>query len=120
MDSILTSIKKLLGIEEEYTHFDPDIIIGINSAFMALNQIGIGPTDGFSITSGEETWASYLETAINLEAVKSYIFLRTRLLFDPPTTAGMIEAVERQMREYEWRLMAQVDKFVEEVVPEEV
>jgi hypothetical protein len=107
MDSILTSIKKLLGPEEDDTHFDPDIVMHINTVFMALNQIGIGPEIGFSISDKTKTWVDYLGTNVNLEAAKSYIYLKVRLVFDPPSSTPLIEAIERQITELEWRLSIQ-------------
>ena len=104
MDSILTSIKKLLGVGEEYTHFDADIIMHINSVIFVLTQIGIGPVDGFSITSKDQTWDDFLQGRINIESVKSYVYLKVRLLFDPPNNSFLVEAIERQISEYEWRL----------------
>ena len=112
MDSILTSIKKLLGIMEEYDHFDNDIIMHINTALMTLSQIGVGPETGFLITNDEATWADFLRSATNIEAVKSYIYLRVRILFDPPSSSSVIEAMNRQIQELEWRLNIQVDKEV--------
>lgn len=110
MDSILTSIKKLLGIEEEYGHFDNDIIMHVNSVFMTLNQLGIGPEEGFSITTDEQTWFDFLGESKNLEAVKSYVFLKVRLIFDPPTNSSLLEAMKQQEKEYEWRLNVQAEK----------
>ena len=107
MDSILTSIKKLLGPEEDDTHFDPDIIMYINTVLMALNQIGVGPEAGFSISDKTTTWATYLGTNVNLEAVKSYIYLKVRLIFDPPSSTPLIDAIERQIKELEWRILIQ-------------
>lgn len=104
MDSILTSIKKLLGVGEEYTHFDADIIMHINSVIFVLTQIGIGPVDGFSITSKDQTWDDFLQGRINIESVKSYVYLKVRLLFDPPNNSFLVEAIERQISEHEWRL----------------
>lgn len=104
MDSILTSVKKLLGVGEEYTHFDDDIIMHINSVIFILTQIGIGPTEGFAITSKDQTWNDFLQGRINIESVKSYVYLKVRLLFDPPSNSFLVEAIERQISEYEWRL----------------
>lgn len=104
MTSILTSVKQTLGIESTVTAFDVEIIQAINSALMMLDQLGIGPEGGFVITSESEVWTDLLGDYTNLEAVKSYIYLRTRLLFDPPTTAHLIDAIERQIKELEWRL----------------
>jgi len=110
MDSILTSIKKLLGIEEEYTHFDTDIIIYINSALMYLNQLGVGPETGFYITSDSETWDNYLSGETTIESVKSFVYLRTRLIFDPPSSSSVIDAIERQIKEAEWRILVQAER----------
>ena len=107
MESMLTSIKKLLGISEDYTQFDPDIIMHINSALMVLNQIGIGPETPASITDQLNTWQDTLGDIGNIEAVKSYIYLKVRLLFDPPSGSAL-EALTRQVDEFEWRLSIQV------------
>lgn len=104
MDSILNSIKKLLGITEEYTHFDNDLIMHINSVFMTLNQLGVGPSEGFAITGSYETWNDFVEEDQRLDAVKSYIYLKVRLLFDPPTSSAVLDAINRQISEFEWRL----------------
>lgn len=104
MESILTSIKKLLGIAEEYEHFDQDIIMHINSVFMTLTQIGVGPSEGFVIEDETSVWTDFLADNTKLEAVKSYIYLKVRLLFDPPTSPSVIESYNRMITEYEWRL----------------
>lgn len=105
MNSILTSIKKLLGITEECEHFDTDIIIHINSVFLVLTQIGIGPAEGFSISDKYATWDKFLSNnQTNLEAVKTYVYLRVRLLFDPPSSSAVAESINRTISEYEWRL----------------
>lgn len=108
MESILDTIKKMLGIESDYTHFDIDIITNINTIFLNLQQIGVGPKSGFSITDNTTTWYDYI-SGENLEAVKTYIYLKVRLLFDPPTNAFLVDAMERQIREIEWRLNVQVE-----------
>lgn len=107
MESILTSIKKLLGIEEDYTHFDTDIIMYINSEFMSLSQIGIGPETGFTISDKTTEWSDYLGEGTNFEAVKSYIYLNVRMIFDPPSSSFVIAAMERKIKEIEWRLLVQ-------------
>ena len=104
MKSILTSIKKLLGIEEEYEHFDPDIIIHINSVFMILTQIGVGPSDGFAIEDKTAEWTDFIKETPQLEAVKSYVYLKVKLLFDPPLSASVIESTNRMISELECRL----------------
>lgn len=108
-DSILTSIKKLLGIPEDYTHFDVDIIMHINSVFFILMQLGVGPAKGFSIDGAETQWSEFLTDANQLESVKSYMYLKVRLLFDPPTSSAAIESMNRLISEYEWRLNVAVD-----------
>lgn len=106
-DSILDSIKKLLGIASDYTNFDTDIIIYINSAFMVLNQLGVGPEEGFKITGKDELWSSYITDNDNLEAVKSYIHLKVKVAFDPPLNSTVMEAHKQLISEYEWRLNVQ-------------
>lgn len=104
MESILTSIKKLLGITEEYVHFDADIIMHINSVFMILTQIGVGPSEGFSITSNHEVWNNFIPEGQTLEAVKSYVYLKVKLLFDPNMSSAVLESTNALIRELEWRL----------------
>ena len=104
MESILTSIKKLLGIAEEYEHFDPDIIMHINSVFMILNQIGVGPSEGFTIEDETSVWTDFIPETSNLEAVKTYVHLKVKLLFDPPLSSAVIESINRMISELEWRL----------------
>ena len=118
MESILTSIKKLLGPEEDYTHFDPDIIMHINMAIMSLTQLGVGPSAGFVITGVSELWSDLLGDRKDIESAKAYVYLKVRLIFDPPTSGFLIDAIERQLRELEWRLNVQVDKPPVEVVEE--
>ena len=105
MESILTSIKKLLGISEEYTQFDTDIIIHINSVFMTLNQLGVGPSEGFYIEDAFKEWTEYISDPAKLQAVKTYMYLKVRLLFDPSSLgSATLAAYERQIQELEWRL----------------
>lgn len=101
---ILNDTKKVLGIDAAYTVFDPDIIMHINSALSTLNQLGIGPQLGFAITGDTETWDQIIGTDLSLNSVKTYIYLRVRLWFDPPATSYAIEAMKEQVRELEWRL----------------
>lgn len=102
--SILTSTKKVLGIAADYTAFDLDIITHINAAFSTLTQLGVGPPNGFMIEDADVEWYDYIEDDIQLNTVKSYVFLKVRQLFDPPTTSYLITAMETQIRELEWRL----------------
>lgn len=106
MDSILTSIKKMLGIAEEYTHFDADLIMHINSVFMILTQLGVGPTEGFAIEDNYAMWMDFVPeaTPVKIEAIKSYMYLKVKLLFDPPLSSAVIESTNRLISELEWRL----------------
>lgn len=114
MDSILISIKKLLGITEEYEHFDPDIIMHINSALMTLTQIGVGPTEGFSIEDESATWSDFVPDIHKIEAVRSYVWMSVKLIFDPPTSSAAMTALNERIKEYEWRLNAATDFKKEE------
>ena len=112
MDSVLTSIKKLLGIDESYTHFDVDIIIHINSALMVLQQLGVITIDNFFITDSSNAWADLIGDSKNIEAIKTYVFLKVKMVFDQPTTSFTIDAINRQIVELEWRLNNQVEGAV--------
>lgn len=101
---ILADTKKVLGIDAAYTVFDPDIIMHINSVLSTLNQIGIGPQLGFEISDDSETWDQILGTDPSLNLVKTYIYLRVRLWFDPPATSYAIQAMNEQIKELEWRM----------------
>lgn len=109
MDSILISIKKLLGITGGYEHFDPDIIMHINSAFSVLNQLGVGPEEGFRIDGEGAEWSEFLKDDTRLEFVKTYIFLKVKLGFDPPFSSAVLESINRQISELEWRINVSVD-----------
>ena len=117
MESILTSIKKLIGITEDYKHFDTDLIIHINSVFMILSQMGIGPDNGFSISDETTTWNDYLpEGNKNFEAVKTYMYLKTRVVFDPPQSSSTMEAMKQTISELEWRLNVEAEQKGKEVI----
>lgn len=107
--SILFSIKKLLGLNEEYEAFDTDIIIHINSVFGVLTQLGVGPKEGFSIEDSSATWEEYVQGKSEINFVKTYIYLKVRLLFDPPQNSALTKAIEDSIKEYEWRLNIAVD-----------
>lgn len=109
MESILTSIKKLLGITEDYGHFDHDIIMHINSVFMILTQMGVGPSEGFAIEDETSTWSEFVGDKTTIESVKSYMYLKVRLMFDPPTSGAVMESYNRMISEYEWRLNIAAD-----------
>lgn len=115
MDSILTSIKKMLGIAEEYEHFDMDLIIHINSVLSILTQLGVGPSEGFSIQDKQTTWDEFIPSGANLELVKSFVYLKVRLLFDPPANSSVIESTNRLLSELEFRINIEVDPGEEEI-----
>ena len=111
MESILTSIKKLLGVYEEDENFDTDIIIHINTAFMSLTQLGVGPTEGFRIKDDTSIWADFINTDDTMlyEAIKTYIYLRVKLIFDPPSSGATTEVYKETIKELEWRLNVTAD-----------
>ena len=109
MESILTSIKKMLGIVEEYTHFDADLIMHINSVLSILNQIGVGPSEGFSIKDKNDVWEDFITEEFKLELVKSYTYMKVKILFDPPLTSAVIESMNRLTSELEWRIQVATD-----------
>lgn len=104
IESVLDSVKKILGIAQDYTVFDHDIITHINTSLMILSQLGIGPTNGVSITGSTETWDDLFGPDQMLNSIQTYVYLRVRLLFDPPGTSFLLKAHEEQLRELEWRL----------------
>ena len=102
--SILISTKKTLGLAEDYTVYDLDVITHINSAFSTLTQLGIGPVDGFMIEDETAVWTDFIADDLQYNAVKTYVYLRVRQLFDPPSTSYLISAFNDQIKELEWRL----------------
>ena len=114
MDSILISVKKLLGITQEYTHFDSDIIMHINSALFTLTQIGVGPAEGFSIKDESATWEDFVSDVKKIEAVKGYVWISVKLVFDPPANSGAMTALNERLKDYEWRLNVATDINKEE------
>ena len=109
MDSILTSVKKMLGIAEEYDHFDADLIMHINSVLTILGQLGVGPAEGFFFFVYGAEWTDFMPDMSNLQFIKTYVYQKVKLLFDPPQSASAIEALNRSISELEWRINAQVD-----------
>lgn len=107
MESILNSIKVLLGIEPEYTHFDKSIIEHINAAFMTLNQLGVGPEDPVVIVNNLDTWVNKFGEIKHIEGIKTYTYLKVQLFFDPPSSSFVLEAKQRQIAELEFRLTMQ-------------
>lgn len=117
-ESILNTIKKMLGLELDYDAFDTDIIVNINSVMMGLTQIGIGPIDGFAVTGVYETWSDFLGTT-SAHAVKSFIYLKVKIMFDPPSSSFVLDAITKQASEFEWRLAAKAElKVIEEIEDE--
>ena len=109
MANILLDTKKLLGLDAAYQAFDTDIIIYINNALMILEQLGIGK-DGFSVVDGDEQWEDFLTDINRLESVKTYVYIRTRLLFDPPANSTLSKTLEDTARELEWRMNAKAEQ----------
>lgn len=107
--SILNTIKKLLNIDSSENSFDTDIIIQINSSFTILRQLGVGPKDGFRISDNTETWDEFIDDNEMLDAVKTFVYLKVKLAFDPPLNASLLESFERQIKELEWRLNVSVE-----------
>lgn len=116
-DSILNGTKKALGIPEDYDAFNLDITMHINTIFGILTQLGVGPEEGFMIEGDEEVWADFIGENINLNAVRSYIYLRVRILFDPPQTSFLLDTLTRQYQELEWRLNVSVDQDTDVDIP---
>lgn len=108
-DSILNSTKKVLGIDADYDAFDLDIMMHINSTFSTLNQLGVGPEEGFMIEDDTATWGDFIGNDMRLNSVRTYVYLKVRNLFDPPSTSFVIESQKEQMREIEWRLNVVVE-----------
>ena len=108
-ESILNAIKKMLGPTSDDTHFDADLIIHINSVFAILSQMGVGPKDGFSIQDDSTLWSSYIDGP-EMQMVKSYMYLKVRLIFDPPTSSSVMDSTNKLIDEYEWRLHVGGDK----------
>lgn len=119
MSSILNDIKKMLGIDKDYEVFDTDVIIHINSAFMTLNELGVGPKSGFMISGSEEDWSKFFPEKIQLEGVKTYIYLRVKLLFDPPGNSFLVDAIEKQIKELEWRLNVKAEDSESDYIVED-
>ena len=107
--SILITIKKMLGLDQDYDVFDEEIKVHINSVFMYLNQLGVGPDVPFSITGDTEIWPQFTPNGDNANALKTYMYLRVKLIFDPPNTSFVLKAIQDQITELEWRLTVQVD-----------
>lgn len=112
-EKILSSIKKLLGLNDGVTVFDTDIVIHINTVFANLTQMGVGPQNdegkniGFKISTGNEVWGDFTDNDILIENVKTYVYIKVKMVFDPPTSSALIDAYNAQAKELEWRLYTQ-------------
>lgn len=110
LDSILDTVKKMLGLDPSYDAFDTDVIVNVNSALMTLTQLGVGPDSGYAITGADETWTDFLgEERVDLEGIKQYVYFKTRLGFDPPANSSVMESMKNSCNELEWRLNVRVD-----------
>ena len=109
MESILTSIKKMLGISKEYTHFDEDLIMHINSALAVLGQLGVGPSIGFFIEDDTAVWSDFIPDLNRLQFIKTYVYQKVKLVFDPPSSSAALQALNESIKELEWRINVQVD-----------
>lgn len=109
-NSILDNIKKMLGIASDNTDFDTDIIIHINSVFSTLRQLGIGPSKGYTISGKDSTWGEFIECS-QVEDIRSYVYLRVRLLFDPPQNSFLVDSFKEQIKELEWRFTVTSDEI---------
>lgn len=105
--SILDSVKKLIGFESDYTDYDVDIIMHINSVFATLHQLGVGPEQGFMIEDNTAIWDEFTDENKFINSVKTYVYMKVRLIIDPPATSFAIAAIEKQIQELEWRLNVQ-------------
>jgi hypothetical protein len=114
-ESILISIKKLLGIAEDYNYFDQDIIMHINAALMILTQLGVGPSKGFLITDDAATWNDFINNTDNLGSIQSYVYMKVKLMFDPPQNSFTVDSMTKLVNELEWRLNVAADNSGEEV-----
>lgn len=112
--SILNSIKKLIGITNDDHSFDTDIMIHINTVFMTLNQLGVGPPNGFKIDDDADAWIDFVPDTTRIEAIKTYMYLKVKLLFDPPINSAVIESYNRTINELEWRINIEAEAMSKE------
>lgn len=106
MEDILTSVKKAIGLDEDYRVFDPDLVMFINSTFATLHQLGVGPSTPFSITADSQScWHDFIGDDKRINSVKSYVFIKAKIIFDPPQSSFLLDSLKQQADELEWRLM---------------
>ena len=110
-ENILDSIKKLLGIPEDYTAFDQDIMIHINSVFMILSELGVGPSNGYSLKDGTEKWGDFISDDENLEGIKTYVYMKVKTIFDPPLNSAVLASMKELISEFEWRINNETEGY---------
>lgn len=110
-ENILNSIKKLLGIPEDYTAFDQDIMMHINSVFMILSELGVGPSNGYSLKYGTEKWGDFISDDENLEGIKTYVYMKVKMIFDPPLNSAVLASMKELISEFEWRINNEAEGY---------
>lgn len=110
-ENILNSIKKLLGIPEDYTAFDQDVMIHINSVFMILSEFGVGPSNGYSLKDGTEKWGDFISDDKNLEGIKTYVYMKVKTIFDPPLNSAVLASMKELISEFEWRINNEAEGY---------
>lgn len=110
-ENILNSIKKLLGIPEDYTAFDQDIMMHINSVFMILSELGVGPSNGYSLKDGTEKWGDFISDDENLEGIKTYVYMKVKTIFDPPLNSAVLASMKELISEFEWRINNEAERY---------
>lgn len=110
-ENILNSIKKLLGIPEDYTAFDQDIMMHINSVFMILSELGVGPSNGYSLKDGTEKWGDFISDDENLEGIKTYVYMKVKTIFDPPLNSAVLASMKELISEFEWRINNEAEGY---------
>jgi len=113
-ESILKTIRKLVGPEEDYTHFDFDLITQINTALNILNQLGVGPAEGFTISDDSAKWSDFIDDEALFGMAKTYVYLFVKKVFDPPANSFVVDSYEKTLKEIEWRLEVQADEAINE------
>lgn len=113
MDSILNSVKQSLGISEDVEHFDSDLIMHINSVFAILTQMNVGPDFGYIVTGEFDTWTDFYGNRKDLEFIKTYVYMKVRVIFDPPTSSVIMDALNNRITELEWRIYSAVDNMLQ-------
>ena len=113
-ESILKTIKQLIGCPDDFEQFDLDLIVHINSAFATLTHLGVGPKEGYRITGVDNVWSEFEDDAQKLSLIKDYVYIKTRLLFDPPISGSLMDSLKEQLKEMEWRLYMLYDPIPED------